>query len=186
MLEHVSTTWPNLASCHPSPAGRAGRRNAGHLIGRKDPDCGKSADLPSIVDIVPPACGTRRSDRRMNRPQGIPALDPLYADIRRNDPLRPAVLLDIRELDEFTQVRVEGSLFIPMSQLGARLFEVPKDRPILVICASGSRSQSVTSHLLASGWTDVGSVAGGISTWERMGLPVRRGPVQAGEGRLDS
>jgi rhodanese-related sulfurtransferase len=120
----------------------------------------------------------------MNRPHGIPALDPLYADIRRNDPVRPAVLLDIRERDEFAQVRVEGSLFIPMSQLGARLFEVPKDRPIVVICASGSRSQSVTEHLLSSGWTDVGSVAGGISTWERMGLPVRRGPVEPGEGRL--
>lgn len=76
----------------------------------------------------------------MNRPQAVPALDPLYADIRRRDPVRPAVLLDIRELDEFRQVRVEGSLFVPMSQLGVRLQDVPKDRPILVMCQSGSRS----------------------------------------------
>ncbi len=117
----------------------------------------------------------------MSRPQGIPALDPLYADIRRSDPVRPAVLLDVRERDEFMHVRVEGSLFIPMSQLGARLDEVPKDRPVMVICASGNRSANVTAHLLASGWTDVANVAGGISTWERMGLPVARGPVQTGE-----
>jgi rhodanese-related sulfurtransferase len=120
----------------------------------------------------------------MNRPQAIPALDPLYADIRRNDPVRPAVLLDVREVSEFRQVRVEGSLFIPMSQIGVRQDEVPKDRPILVICASGSRSTGVTSFLLRSGWTDVGSVAGGIDGWERLGLPVRRGPVEDGEGRL--
>ena len=120
----------------------------------------------------------------MNRPQAIPALDPLYADIRRNDPVRPAVLLDVRELDEFRTVRVEGSLFIPMSQIGVRLDEVPRDRPIVVICASGSRSQGVTGHLLANGWADVGSVAGGISTWERMGLPVKRGPLEPGEGQL--
>jgi rhodanese-related sulfurtransferase len=119
----------------------------------------------------------------MNRPQAIPALDPLYAEIRRNDPVRPALLLDVREADEFVQVRVEGSLFIPMSQLAARLFEVPKDRPILVICASGSRSQTVTGHLRASGWEDVGNVAGGIIAWERLGLPVRRGPLQPGEGQ---
>ena len=120
----------------------------------------------------------------MNRPQAIPALDPLYADIRRRDPIRPAVILDVREVAEFRQVRVEGSLFIPMSQIGVRLDEVPKDRPILVMCASGSRSTGVTSHLLRSGWTDVGNVAGGIDGWERLGLPVRRGPVEPGEGQL--
>lgn len=120
----------------------------------------------------------------MNRPQGIPAVDPLYADIRRSDPVRPAVILDVREADEFARVRVAGSLFIPMSQLGARLDEIPRDRPVLVLCASGSRSANVTAHLVASGWEDVGNIAGGISTWERMGLPVTRGPVAAGEGRL--
>lgn len=120
----------------------------------------------------------------MNRPQAIPALDPLYADIRRHDPVRPAVLLDVRERDEFMAVRVEGSLFIPMSQLGARVDEVPKDRPIVVICASGSRSQAATGFLLQSGLTDVGSVAGGIDGWQRLGLPVRHGPVAPGEGQL--
>jgi rhodanese-related sulfurtransferase len=122
----------------------------------------------------------------MNRPQGVPAVDPLYADIRRHDPLRPAVILDVRELDEYRTVRVDGALFIPMSQLGARLHEVPMDRPVLVMCASGNRSANVTGHLLASGWTDVANVAGGISTWERMGLPVRRGAIEPGEGQLGS
>jgi rhodanese-related sulfurtransferase len=120
----------------------------------------------------------------MNRPQAIPALDPLDADIRRRDPVRPALMLDVRERDEFVSVRIEGSLFIPMSQLGVRLQDIPKDRPIMVICASGNRSVSATGYLLSAGWEDVGSVAGGISTWERMGLPVRRGPVEPGEGQL--
>jgi len=118
----------------------------------------------------------------MNRPQGIPAADPLYADLRRHDPVRPAVLLDVRERDEFAAVRVDGSLFIPMSELGRRLGEVPRDQPILVICASGNRSGTVTGQLRDAGWDDVANVAGGITAWERMGLPVRRGPVQPGEG----
>jgi rhodanese-related sulfurtransferase len=117
---------------------------------------------------------------------GIPALDPLYAELRLHDPVRPAVLLDVREADEFRQVRVPGSLLIPMSQLGARLQDVPKDRPVLVICASGSRSQQVTGYLLQNGWDDVGNVAGGIGGWERMGLEVRRGPIEDGEGQLRS
>jgi rhodanese-related sulfurtransferase len=118
----------------------------------------------------------------MNRPQAVPALDPLYADLRRRDPVRPALLVDVRERDEFLRVRVEDCRFIPMSQLGVRLDEIPKDRPILVICASGSRSQSVVGYLRQQGWEDVGSVAGGIDGWERLGLPVRRGPVAPGEG----
>jgi rhodanese-related sulfurtransferase len=122
----------------------------------------------------------------MNRPQAIPALDPLYADLRRRDPVRPALLVDIRERDEFMAVRVENCLFIPMSQLGVRIDEIPKDRPVLVLCASGSRSQNATGYLRQNGWEDVGSVAGGIDGWERLGLPVRRGPVEPGEGQLPS
>jgi rhodanese-related sulfurtransferase len=120
----------------------------------------------------------------MNRPAGVPAVDPLYADIRVRDAVRPAVLLDVREPNEFAEVRVPGSLFVPMSQLGSRLAEIPKDRPVLVMCAMGSRSQQVAGYLLEQGWEDVGNVAGGITTWERMGLAVRKGPVEPGEGTL--
>ena len=120
----------------------------------------------------------------MNRPQAIPALDPLYADIRRRDPVRPALLVDIRERDEFMAVRVEGCLFIPMSQLGVRLDEIPRDRPVMLICATGNRSTSATAYLLQNGWEDVGNVAGGIEGWQRLGLPVKRGPVEPGEGQL--
>jgi len=120
----------------------------------------------------------------LNRPQALPQLDPLYADIRRRDAQRPAVILDVREVDEFRKARVEGSLFIPMSQVQVRATEIPKDRPILVMCASGSRSQDVTGFLLQQGWEDVGSVAGGIDGWQRLGLPVKSGPVEEDEGRL--
>ena len=120
----------------------------------------------------------------MNRPQAIPALDPLYADLRRRDPVRPVLLVDIRERDEFMAMRVEGCLFIPMSQLGVRLDEIPRDRPVMLICASGSRSTGATAYLRQNGWEDVGSVAGGIDGWERLGLPVKRGPVEPGEGQL--
>lgn len=119
----------------------------------------------------------------MSQPQGLPQADPIYADLRRRDPVRPALILDVRDPDEFATVRVEGSLHIPFPVVGLRLADIPRDRPILVLCASGSRSAAITNQLLANGFEDVGNVAGGISTWERMGLPVRRGPLNPGEGR---
>lgn len=112
----------------------------------------------------------------MRQPTPIPQVDPLYADLRRRDPVRPALIVDVREADEYAAVRVDGSLHVPTSQLGTRLAEIPRDRPVLVLCASGSRSAAVTDHLIGNGWTDVGNVAGGIVAWERFGLPVLRGP----------
>lgn len=119
----------------------------------------------------------------MSQSPGVPQADPLYADLRCRDARSPAIIVDVREREEFAAVRVEGSLHIPLSQFAIRTDEVPRDRPILVICASGSRSMSATAELRMRGWDDVASVAGGIGTWERMGLPVRRGPLEEGEGR---
>ena len=121
----------------------------------------------------------------MNPPDPIPAVDPLYADLRRRDPVRPALVLDVREPHEFRDVRVEGSFLVPMSQLDTRLDEIPRDRPLLVLCQVGGRSAAaVTGFLRQQGWEDVGNIAGGIDAWQRMGLPVRQGPPAPGEGEL--
>jgi len=118
----------------------------------------------------------------VNPPDPIPAVDPLYADLRRRDPVRPALVVDVREPHEFAAARIEGSLLVPMSQIGQRLDDIPRDRPLLVLCQVGGRSARVTGFLRQQGFEDVGNVAGGIDAWQRMGLPVRRGPVEPGEG----
>jgi rhodanese-related sulfurtransferase len=122
----------------------------------------------------------------VNPPDPIPAVDPLYADIRRRDPVRPALVLDVREPHEFSEMRLEGSFLLPMSQLNTRLDEIPRDRPILVMCQVGGRSARVTGFLRQQGFEDVGNIAGGIDAWQRMGLPVRQGPPAPGEGELAS
>jgi rhodanese-related sulfurtransferase len=94
------------------------------------------------------------------------------------------LLLDVREVWEFGNVRAEGAALLPLSQFLARYTELPQDRPLLVICQSGSRSAQATAFLLSNGWTDVVNVAGGTFAWEQAGLPVRRGPLEAGEGDL--
>jgi rhodanese-related sulfurtransferase len=94
------------------------------------------------------------------------------------------VLVDVREPGEFLDVRAEGAVLMPMSQLAERHQELPKDRPLLVICASGGRSAAATGFLLRSGWTDVVNVEGGTTAWAKAGLPVRRGEVAPGEGEL--
>ncbi len=89
-------------------------------------------------------------------------------------------------MNEFVEVRAPGAVLMPTSAFVARLDELPADRPLLVICHLGNRSAAVTGYLARLGRTDVANVAGGMDAWTRAGLPVRRGPLQAGEGALPS
>jgi rhodanese-related sulfurtransferase len=118
----------------------------------------------------------------MTQSSPLPTVDVGEAERRiREDPARP-VLLDVREPNEFAEVRAPGALLIPTSAFTDRLDEVPADRPVLVICRTGVRSGAVTGFLARNGRDDVANVAGGMEAWERAGLPVRRGPVEPGEG----
>jgi len=120
----------------------------------------------------------------MNPPTALPTIDVAEADRRlREDPARP-LLLDVREPNEFVAVRAPGAALLPTSVFTSRLTELPTNRPLLVICHTGSRSAAVTGFLTRNGRMDVVNVAGGMDAWERAGLPVRKGPVEPGEGTL--
>ena len=84
-------------------------------------------------------------------------------------------LLDVRTAGEFREVRLAGAKLIPIDQLLKRLQEVPKNRPILVYCAVGSRSSQVVGYLAKSGFPEVYNLYGGIYAWNKKGYPVLTG-----------
>jgi rhodanese-related sulfurtransferase len=120
-------------------------------------------------------------------PGGIPTVSPREAaaalDQGAGDPTGP-LLVDVRERDEFAAQRAAGAVLVPISEFVARHGELPRDRPLLVICQSGSRSASATMFLLQNGWTDVTNVDGGTQAWATAGLPTRSGPPDPGEGEI--
>jgi len=120
----------------------------------------------------------------MTVPSALPTIDVSETERRlREDPGRP-ILVDVRENAEFLEVRAPGAVLIPMSEFAARAGDLPKDRPLLVVCHLGSRSAAAAGFLIRSGWTDVVNVAGGMDAWQRAGLPTRSGPLDPGEGEL--
>ena len=82
-----------------------------------------------------------------------------------------AIVVDVREPGEYVTGHVPGATLIPMGHLSARLHELPKHRPVYLICASGNRSLAMTSFLMRSGY-DAYSVTGGTGAWSRAGHPV--------------
>jgi glyoxylase-like metal-dependent hydrolase (beta-lactamase superfamily II)/rhodanese-related sulfurtransferase len=88
-----------------------------------------------------------------------------------------AVLLDVRAPNERFDKRIRGSLAIPLTQLEARMAEVPRDTPVIVHCAGGYRSSIAASMLTHAGMRDVAELAGGIAAWEQAHLPVEGASV---------
>jgi rhodanese-related sulfurtransferase len=82
-----------------------------------------------------------------------------------------AVLLDVREDDEWSAGHAPEARHVPMSQLTGRLDEVPAADPLYVICRSGSRSARVVAFLSRQGVSAV-NVAGGMQSWAAAGRPL--------------
>jgi rhodanese-related sulfurtransferase len=75
------------------------------------------------------------------------------------------VLLDVREPAELEAASVASALHIPMREIPARLTELDRDTPLVVMCHSGSRSRRVAEYLSANGFSNVFNLSGGIDAW---------------------
>jgi hydroxyacylglutathione hydrolase len=81
-------------------------------------------------------------------------------------------LVDVRNDNEWTAGHVSGAIHVPLGHLLERLDEVPKTKPVALLCHSGGRSSIGASLLLAHGFDRAINLTGGISAWIEQGLPV--------------
>ena len=101
--------------------------------------------------------------------QRLPSIAP--ADVRDGAPV-----LDVREDDEWAEVRIPWAQHVPLSILASRPVEIdiPEDGPLVVACHVGGRSSQVVAWLRSQG-VDAVNLAGGMDAWEGAGRPVQRG-----------
>ena len=85
----------------------------------------------------------------------------------------PPLIVDVRNVPELAEGRIEGSVHIPMNELPARLAEVPEGRDVVTVCKKGMRSFNAAGWLRQMGRSAV-SLQGGIDQWKALGLPVAR------------
>jgi len=86
-----------------------------------------------------------------------------------------AFVLDVRTQEEWNEYHAPNTTLIPLDQLQARMSELPRDKEIVVVCRSGNRSQQGRDILLSGGFTQVTSMAGGVTQWQGQGLPIATG-----------
>lgn len=83
-------------------------------------------------------------------------------------------LLDVRQPEEYRAGHIAGAKSIPLGELDRRMKEIPQEREIVCICASGSRSVSAARRLIAAG-LPASSVKRGMTAWEQKKFPVKKG-----------
>ncbi|QYM80390.1 molybdopterin-synthase adenylyltransferase MoeB [Horticoccus luteus] len=125
-------------------------------------------------DPACPACGTRRATSSPAAPLTPASMSnethPLDINVQDAHDLlhRPesaAVLIDVREPFELDICRVAQARHIPMREIAQQLEQIPRDRPVLLMCHHGGRSLRVTQFLRAHGFANAFNLHGGIDAW---------------------
>jgi rhodanese-related sulfurtransferase len=87
-----------------------------------------------------------------------------------------AFILDVRQPDEWVESHIPGATLIPLGELASRVDEVPQGQEVVIVCRSGNRSAEGRDILLAAGFEQVTSMAGGVNQWKATGFETVSGP----------
>jgi rhodanese-related sulfurtransferase len=102
----------------------------------------------------------------------VPTIEAQELEDKLSNGRRPH-LLDVREPVEFRHGHIAGAKLIPLGDLSVHLEELPKNREIVCICATGHRSVPAVRKLTAAGYTAV-SLKDGMMAWQKARLPVQK------------
>jgi rhodanese-related sulfurtransferase len=88
------------------------------------------------------------------------------------DRLDDVQIVDVREPSEWEAGRIEGSVLIPLNHLMAgQAGDLHQDRPVVLVCRSGNRSEVAALLLRARGF-EAHNLRGGLESWQAEGLPL--------------
>lgn len=85
-----------------------------------------------------------------------------------------AVVIDVREVNEYSDGHIINSVHIPLSNLKNRMSELEKHKAkkVIVACRSGHRSSHACANLKKAGFEQVFNLSGGVMAWESANLPL--------------
>ena len=86
-----------------------------------------------------------------------------------------AIIVDVRENNEWQEQHVPNAIHIPLGELSSRLTELDayKNSAIIAQCRSGKRSLQAAETLKSAGFTKVYNLEGGLNAWQKAGLPIQ-------------
>jgi rhodanese-related sulfurtransferase len=106
---------------------------------------------------------------------GVENLAPMAATQLVNH--QEAVIVDVRENDEYAEGHILNAIHIPLGGLKGKLGQLEKyrERPLIAACRSGNRSAHACRLLKQNGFTQVYNLQGGMLAWQNASLPIIKG-----------
>lgn len=131
---------------------------------QRDPQCPLCGESPSLHDLVDyeAFCGVASSAAATESTISEVDAPSLKARLDAGEDL---CLIDVREPFERQICAISRSLSIPLGELTNQIDELPRDRPLVLHCKSGTRSARGVEQLQEAGFTNVSHLAGGILAW---------------------
>ena len=139
---------------------------------------------PKQIDIALPANlrSGRPADGKVPHAADWGPVRQTYAGLLEIEPewvaehLPQVHVLDVRQPQEMHESlgRIANAQFIPLNELKSRLSEIPRDKPLVVVCHAGMRSGQATVILRGAGVDRTANVRGGMLLWSQLGLPAQR------------
>ncbi|MCX7073649.1 MAG: rhodanese-like domain-containing protein [Methylococcales bacterium] len=85
-----------------------------------------------------------------------------------------AVIIDVRENDEWNAGHIAGAIHIPLGEIQTRVGELAKykNQAVIMQCRSGTRSEKAAGILAKSGFTNVHNMDGGLNAWQKSNLEI--------------
>ena len=134
----------------------------------RDPECAVCSSNRTIYGLIDYEvfCGVAEPEA----PEAAATVTPAELSLmltQRERGERDFLLIDVREPNEHAIVSIDGADLIPQGRIldGSVLDELPRNRPIVLLCKSGMRSANCQAVLLAAGFSDVSNLSGGILQW---------------------
>ncbi|MFO7245792.1 MAG: ubiquitin-like small modifier protein 1 [Thermaerobacter sp.] len=160
---------------------------------RRNPACPVCGDQPTIRELidyeafcgmplptgaaevpeVAPLNGSAPAATAAGDPDGVPSLPAREAARLLED--GELLVVDVREPQEFRQIRIPGSRSLPLGSLAERASEIDPARPVVMVCTVGERSAAAVRALRRAGFANVYNLKGGLMAWLNERLPTESG-----------
>jgi adenylyltransferase/sulfurtransferase len=141
------------------------------LAVHKNPDCAVCGEHPTVTALVDyqDFCGMPGGSAPADEGGAVPQISARrLADLLSDDGPSPSVVLvDVRGSEERMIAGIAGARAIHLDEFrsGAAVSQIPFDRPVVIHCRSGVRSQEASRILIEAGHPDVRSLEGGVLAW---------------------
>lgn len=100
-------------------------------------------------------------------------LSPALAVTKMNND--DALVVDVREPNEYVKSHIEGSINIPLNKFSDQIDSITqhKTHPVIIVCQTGTRSISACKTLTKNHFEHVFNIIGGMQSWEENKLPIK-------------